>query len=275
MNKEHKKYVNKVLRRIDCSNSYKRRIRNDLHIMLEEKSVQLNETDPYKLLGEPEKVAEEFAENMGVNLFTKYQYVSEKTILGMPLIQINNHSHRGYEYKSQKTIMGIPLIHINNKPLGVAKGIIACGSISIGIISFGGISIGIISLGGISFALLLGIGGAAVSGIASIGGLAIAGLFAIGGAAISNYISVGGAAIAREFAYGGYAKARVAIGKEINAEVGFYYESGKGEFVRKIVEDSQFMKDYIFSKAPDLDGLVKGVINKCIYMVNNHWMNFK
>ncbi|WP_273320415.1 hypothetical protein [Vallitalea guaymasensis] len=269
MNKAHKRYVNKVLRRIDCSNSYKKRIRNDLHIMMEEKALELNESDPYKLLGEPEQVAEEFAENMGVNLFTKYQYVSKKTILGTPVIQINNHNYRGYEYKSKKTIMGIPLVHINNKPLGVAKGIIACGSISMGIISLGGISIGVISFGGVSFALLLGIGGAALSGVVSIGGLAVAGLFAIGGAAFSNYISIGGAAIAKEFAYGGYAKAKVAIGKEINAKVGFYSESGKGEFVRKIVEDTQLMKDYIYSKVPDLSSFVKGVMDKCMYFVDS------
>lgn len=236
MNKTHKRYVNKVLRRIDCSNSYKKRIRNDLHIMMEEKVLELNESDPYKLLGEPEQVAEEFAENMGVNLFAKYQNVSEKTILGTPVIQINNNNYRGYEYKSKKTIMGIPLVHINNKPLGVAKGIIACGCISIGIISLGGISIGVISFGGVSFALLLGIGGAA---------------------------------IAKEFAYGGYAKAKVAIGKEINAKVGFYSENGKGEFVRKIVEDTQLMKDYIYSKVPDLSSFVKGVMDKCMYFVDS------
>ncbi|MCT4688956.1 hypothetical protein [Vallitalea sp.] len=55
MNKVHKRYVNKVLRRIDCSNSYKKRIRNDLYIMMEEKALELNESDPYKLLGDRNK----------------------------------------------------------------------------------------------------------------------------------------------------------------------------------------------------------------------------
>ncbi|GKX31229.1 hypothetical protein SH1V18_37090 [Vallitalea longa] len=274
MNKENKKYVNKVLRRIDCSTKYKKRIRNDLHMMLEDKAMELGETDPYKLLGDAEQVAEEFAENMGVSLFTKYQYVSEKKFMGMPLIQINNNNRRYYEYKSQRTIMGIPLIHVNHKPFGVAKGIIAIGNISIGVISFGCVSIGVISFGAISFAVLLSLGALALAGVFAIGGVAVAGLFALGGAAYSGYVSIGGAAMAKEFACGGYARAKVAIGDKINAKVGYYYESGHGEYARKVVEGTQLSKDYIFNKVPELSDFVRGLIEKCIYLINNDYMHF-
>ncbi|MCD5414440.1 MAG: hypothetical protein LR001_05490 [Clostridiales bacterium] len=192
MNRSYSKYINKVLKRINCSSEYKTRIREDLNIILHEKSIKLRETDPYKLLGNPGDVAVEFAENMGVDLFSKYAYVSETTFLGMPLIRVVDGKHRYIEYKSKKEFMGFPLVHVNNKPYGVAKGIIAVGSISIGVISVGGISFGLISLGGISFAILLGMGGVALSLIAAIGGATIGGFFAFGGLAMSNYISIGG-----------------------------------------------------------------------------------
>lgn len=274
MNKHYNKYVNRVLRRLDCNSQYKKRIRSDLHMMLEDKAMELNETDPYKLLGEPEEVAEEFAENMGVKLFSKYEYVSEKSFLGMPLIQINNTRSAYLEYKSEKEIMGIPLVHINNKPFGVAKGIIAVGSVSIGVLSIGAISIGIISLGAISFALLIGIGGGVLSLIAGLGGVAIAGLFAFGGVAISNYISMGGVAIAKEFANGGYARAKVALGGKIHAHVGFYQQSGSGEYVQEILQDAEAMKNYIFNKAPNLDHIVKGFVNKSLEWIQKGYTHY-
>ncbi|MCT4598978.1 MAG: hypothetical protein N4A50_14005 [Vallitalea sp.] len=270
MNKTYKKYINKVVSKINCSKKDRNRIREDLDIIINEKAIQLNETNPYILLGNPDDVAKEFAENMGVKLFSHNGYVSKTKILGIPLIQVNNHIDNKYtEYKSQKKIMGIPLIHINRKPYGVAKGIIAIGNISIGIISFGGISIGVISIGGVSLAILLGLGGVAISLVSAIGGLAIAGLVAIGGQAISNYISIGGSAISKEFAFGGYARAKIALGKDINAKVGFYKESGTGEFVKKVIDSPIDMKNYIYDKIPDANFIIKRCVDKFVHLIKN------
>ncbi|MCT4541973.1 MAG: hypothetical protein N4A63_00350 [Vallitalea sp.] len=258
MNKEHEKYVKKVVTMIDCSNKYKNRIKRDLHIMLQEKSIELNESDPYILLGEPYQLAEEFAENIDAGVIN--QYIVKKSRFNIELK--NNRST--YEYKSKRTIMGIPLVHINQKPFGVAKGFIALGTVSVGFFSLGCISVGVFSMGAISFAILFGFGGVTLSLIAGFGGVAIAGLFAVGGVAVSNFISIGGAAIAKEFAAGGYAKAKIAIGNEINAKVGFYKETGQGDFVKKIINDSTGMKDYIFNKVPNLNSFLRGVISKCI-----------
>lgn len=119
-----------------------------------------------------------------------------------------------YEYKSNRTVKGMPLVHINCG-LGNyhARGIIAIGNfanglLSIGLMAKGLLSIGVLSLGIISVGVLalglfvlgcIGAGLIAVAGIAfgvmTLGGVAI-GVVSIGGCAISTHISVGGVALA-------------------------------------------------------------------------------
>ena len=94
-------------------------IREDLYNSLVEKQESLLSNDPYELLGNPEKVANEFIENLGL----------EKKITGM------NYRFYGYEYVSKKKVLGLPLVHVNYKGFGVAKGITAIGKLSIGVIS--------------------------------------------------------------------------------------------------------------------------------------------
>jgi hypothetical protein len=117
-------------------------------------------------------------------------------------------------------VFGIPLVHINTKPLGVAKGIFAFGTIAVGVISGGGLSVGILSLGGLSIGLLLSLGGAAISG-----GLSL------GGAAIAYGASMGGAAIAQHIAFGGYANANIAVGGVTEGIISIFNQSGTGGYL--------------------------------------------
>ena len=92
---------------------------------------------------------------------------------------------RSYEYRSEKTVFGIPLIHVafsrdrEGKRMKVANGIIAVGDVAIGGvaiggfsfggITFGGVSVGLLSLGGVALGLLIALGGFAVGGYATAG----------------------------------------------------------------------------------------------------------
>lgn len=135
----------------------------------------------------------------------------------------------GYEYKSNKSIKGIPLIHINigkgkkargiisignnSKGLiaigGKATGIFSVGGISLGLISIGGIGLGLFSCAGIALALLMSIGGISISPFA-IGGIAL-GILTLGGISIGFY-SIGGYSIGKYLSMGGYANGNIAIG---------------------------------------------------------------
>jgi len=135
-----------------------------------------------------------------------------------------NHYHNElwhYEYKSQRTLWGMPLVHINLCANGlcwargvvaignVATGLFSLGAFSAGLFSFGAISVGLLSLG----ALVLGLvsAGAVAVGLLAWGGCAL-GLVSIGGAAIGQYV-VGGVAVGGKLAIGGVASAPVAIGE--------------------------------------------------------------
>lgn len=132
-----------------------------------------------------------------------------------------------YEYISKKTIGGIPLVHINlgigmRRAKGIlaigniAKGVIAVGGVSIGLIAVGGVGIGLVSLGALAIGLLAAAGGIAVGAVA-VGGVAL-GLLSIGGLAVGVY-SLGGCALASQIAAGGYASGAVAIGDAANGTV--------------------------------------------------------
>ncbi|SEU10696.1 helix-turn-helix domain-containing protein [Paenibacillus sp. NFR01] len=134
------------------------------------------------------------------------------------------YDYRRYEYKSERTLFGLPLIHINTgRGVHVAKGIVAIGNIAvgglaIGIVSAGGIclgalSLGLLSLAGLAIGLLLAAGGLAV-GTLAFGGLAL-GIVAVGGCALGLF-SLGGLAVASHIAIGGYASGHIAIGESVN-----------------------------------------------------------
>ena len=106
----------------------------------------------------------------------------------------------GFEYKSNITIFGLPLVHIasgvdeqTGRPR-IARGIFALGNIAVGVVALGGIALGGLTLGGLSVGLIC-IGGMAVGGIA-LGGMAVGALFAAGGMAVSLAYAGGGGALA-------------------------------------------------------------------------------
>ena len=157
-----------------------------------------------------------------------------------------------YEYKSEKTLFGLPLVHINiGYGARKAKGIIAIGNISSGIISIGICSAGIISLGVLSLGLLslgalslglISFGGVSVGALA-FGGLAI-GLISVGGLSIGAF-SVGGFAKASEIALGGYANGHIAIGDVAKGDFAF------SNFNELKASDFEKIRSVILTEYPD------------------------
>lgn len=138
-------------------------------------------------------------------------------------VVVNHYHYEGwhYEYKSERTLWGLPLVHINLRTRGVgwARGIIAIGNVATGLAALGAISAGLLSLGALSAGLLalgalsLGAvsGGAVSVGLLAWGGIAL-GLVSAGGVAVGQF-AVGGVAAGSRLALGGVASAPVAVGK--------------------------------------------------------------
>lgn len=232
-NKDFVRYSNKVVRNIKANKRISKKIKEDIVITLENKAEELSIDNPYDLMGDPKKVAEEFRSNMDLP------------------------SKDYYEYISDKEIFGIPLIHINNKKNGFAKGIIAVGGVSIGVISFGGVSIGILSFGGFSLGLLFSLGGFSASPLG----------IAIGGFAAGYSLALGGFAYAKSLAIGGFAMGDIALGDEIKATVGGYKTSGVGEKVINILKDKEKVMPTIKQMYPNLSAIKLWIIDKCINLM--------
>jgi hypothetical protein len=170
-------YVNEVMKRLFVNSNIKKRIKEDLSQRIDDAL----DSDPYydiiSDLGDPKTYASELMQGLNDE---------DKTQSG---------KRWGYEYTSEKTIFGYPLVHINvsnrQGSVSAAKGIIAIGDAAFGVVAIGGFSAGLISLGGIGIGLL-SLGGISL-GIVSFGGIS-AGLYAFGGVAI-GLKSFGGVAI--------------------------------------------------------------------------------
>lgn len=122
----------------------------------------------------------------------------------------------GYEYKSERTLFGLPLVHINiGYGLRGAKGVFALGNYAVGVVAVGGFSAGLVGFGGLSVGLLLAFGGVALGGIA-LGGLAVGGI-ALGACAVGVY-ALGAAAVASRAAVGAAALAPVSAGMNESAQ---------------------------------------------------------
>lgn len=204
MSREFQSYIDRVINSIGVSGRKEKQIREDIYASLMEKQQATGECDPYILMGNPEEVAMEFRDNMDIKPNRTY------------------YSGYAFEYVSKTKIFGIPLVHINGKPMGVAKGILAIGGMSIGVVSLGGISIGVLSLGGMSLGILI-----------SLGGISLSGLLSLGGVAVSYAASIGGVAIAHYLAVGGFAKASIAIGGVARGIVAVFQQHGTGEYMFK------------------------------------------
>ncbi len=180
-------YARKVVSKIDCSYSVKLRLKEDIAIMLEERSSINNSKDPIFLLGSTTNLANELKENLDEYKSSDIDIKSNIRIFGLPLFHITN----------RKDITAKGIIAIGLKSIGV----ISVGCFSTGFISFGAITAGVISFGSISIALLYSIGGIAIAPAIAIGGIAIAKSLAIGGLAVAKEVSFGGITCSKLMAY--------------------------------------------------------------------------
>ncbi len=175
MNFNKKEYIEEVLLLIAAPRKVKKRIKEDLEQRIDEAIDDDVYYDVYHRMGEPSELAEEFNRNLESNQnYYAVRYGFKRGI-------------KKFEYKSEKTLFGIPLVHINTGGEYVnktAKGIIAIGDISIGVISIGGISTGFIAIGGVGIGVL-SLGGIAIGG-AALGSVAIGGI-ALGAVAVGAY----------------------------------------------------------------------------------------
>lgn len=172
-----------------------------------------------------------------------------------------------YEYKSNKTFLGLPLVHINIgfRPVR-AKGVIAIGNAAQGIIAIGIAGIGVITLAPAGIGLLLAIGVCALGGVAfgSIavgviaGGAVSVGVFSMGALAVGQF-SFGALAVGQQIAIGDSAHGNIALG--FSEAVGAIYEevqAADGSF------DHQAMLDAIDANVPGyfriFTGWMKGIV---------------
>lgn len=172
-----------------------------------------------------------------------------------------------YEYKSEKTFLGMPLVHINFgfKPVR-AKGVIAIGNAAQGIIAIGIVGVGVITLAPVGVGLLLAIGLCAVGGIA-LGNLAVGviaggaisvGVFTMGALAVGQF-SFGALAVGQQVAIGDSAHGNIALG--FSEAFGIVYEevqAADGSF------DYQAMLNAIDAHVPGyfriFAGWMKGIV---------------
>lgn len=174
-----------------------------------------------------------------------------------------------YEYKSEKTVFGLPLVHINIGVGRKAKGFFAVGFVSSGIFSFGLFSMGIISLGlfclgFLSFGCIVfggGAVGAVALGLLSAGGVAV-GIVAVGGLAIGCY-ALGGAAIGL-FACGGYANGfYVAVGDRAVGRIAFGLSTAAGSEISVLPDSFAELKQLAFDAMDALPGFWRGLVEWC------------
>lgn len=243
-------YVEAVLENIAADENMKKRIEKDLLSHINEACGEADLDTIIRKMGVPKDVAKEFMDN----IYEDKEDVMERLIQEQT---INNKLQKDfYEYKSEATLFGLPLIHIklnrHNSRMGVAKGILAIGNISVGVLSIGGVAAGGICIGGVGVGLV-SLGGLALGALAAVGGVAI-GSIALGGCAI-GLAAIGGAAYGK-IAFGGFAKGVVAIGGKA---IGDYAISGtevaKGQFVLGEVSKKE-IADLIRAAYPNISNWV-------------------
>lgn len=130
-----------------------------------------------------------------------------------------------YEYKSEATFLGMPLVHIHGGRLAPGqKRRKAVGWIATGEVAYGGICAGIFSVGAVSF------GAISIGGLISMGGISAALGYSAGAMTAAGLVSTGGFSVALWLAIGGMAKGFAAIGGHAR---GTYAMGGdaEGEYV--------------------------------------------
>ncbi|MCM1388436.1 MAG: helix-turn-helix domain-containing protein [Bacillus sp. (in: Bacteria)] len=160
------------------------------------------------------------------------------TLASSYMINTARPRYNHYEYKSQKTIKGLPLVHINlGMGLYRAKGIIAIGNLAAGVVALGFLSAGAVSAGLLSAGVLLAVGTIA-AGFISMGSFAV-GCIAFG--AISIGIFCMGALNIGEFGVGAlsYGK-QVAIGDEAHGRIALGFSRAAGELYEEVNKAGKF-----------------------------------
>ncbi len=136
-----------------------------------------------------------------------------------PVVVENHYHYEGwrYEYKSERTLFGLPLVHINLSQRGLtwARGIIAIGNVATGVVAVGCFAAGIFSLGALCLGVLA-LAGMAL-GLVAMGGIGV-GLIALGGCAL-GYLAIGGTAVGVYAAGGAAVASRVAVGGSASADL--------------------------------------------------------
>ena len=164
-----------------------------------------------------------------------------------------------YEYKSEKTFMGLPLVHINFglKPVR-AKGVIAIGNAAQGIIAIGIVGLGVITLAPVGVGLLLALGAIVVGGMA-LGSLAVG---VIAGGAVSVGVFTMGAVAIGQFSFGAFAMGQqIAIGDAAYGNIALGFSEAGGTVYEEIrAADGSF--DY------------QSMINAIDANVAGHWHIF-
>lgn len=184
MLKSFKNYANQVVGMLNSGTETKRRIREDILELLQDRYEHTGIADPVELLGSPR----DFAETLGE--------------------EINEYPTQFKTRQSEATFLGIPLFMISNNPSVTAKAWIAIGTKSIGFFSFGAFSIGFFSFGALGFGVFT-FGGLAIALTAAFGGVALAFDTALGGIAVANHLAMGGIAVASDVAVGGMTTAKL------------------------------------------------------------------
>jgi len=218
MEKEYSKYIKCVMREIPLTGKRKKEIELDLMSSLEERAEMSPDKSPEEFMGDPSGVAAEFRENLGLG------------------------DAAGFEYKSKKTFFNIPLVHINFKPNGVAKGILAIGSVAVGVVSIGAVALGLLAVGAFGMGIL-----------AAFSAVAFSGLISMGAAAFSIGMSVGAVAMSGYYAIGAFAQADIAIGHVAHGVVAVFQESGKGDFLIQLPSNRGEIQMAIQAAYPTLD----------------------
>lgn len=164
-----------------------------------------------------------------------------------PVVVEHHYHYEGwrYEYKSERTLFGLPLVHINLSQRGLtwARGIIAIGNVATGFLAIGCFAAGLVSLGALALGLLalagmamglVALGGIGL-GVIAAGGCAL-GYLAIGGSAVGVY-AAGGAAVASKVAVGASASAELlAVGREASGAVTMGLEASREAVTQAMVQ---------------------------------------
>lgn len=137
-----------------------------------------------------------------------------------------------YEYKSERTFLGLPLVHVNIglRPVR-AKGVIAIGNVAQGIIAIGIAGVGVIALAPVGVGLLLAIGVCVTGGVA-LGSLAVG---VIAGGAISVGVFTAGAVAVGQFSFGAFAVGQqVAIGDVAHGNIALGFSEAVGSIYEEV-----------------------------------------